>query len=178
MTSCQPRCTTDSRKDTGSSATPVRNRQLGSTLSHPVGLFLAGRSGVQETSVFSFQLLHDMHARLWTIVLFVVAHMLDSISRVREFTAMRKRYRSVPFIARSSLFPPQRMGLRCGSGKEARRRARKRAGLIRPPGLTGRCRAKATQSPLAKDKDVVLDVSPPALRSLTIDGKLSFCKQD
>ena len=35
-----------------------------------------------------------MHARLWTIVLFVVAHMLDSISRVREFTAMRKRYLS------------------------------------------------------------------------------------
>jgi hypothetical protein len=27
---------------------------------------------------------------------------------------------------------------------------------------------------IGKDKDVVLDVSPPALRSLTIDGKLSF----
>ena len=27
---------------------------------------------------------------------------------------------------------------------------------------------------IAKDKDVVLDVSPPALGSLTIDGKLSF----
>ena len=27
---------------------------------------------------------------------------------------------------------------------------------------------------IAKDKAVVLDVSPPALRSLTIDGKLSF----
>src|SRR5215469_11467584 len=27
---------------------------------------------------------------------------------------------------------------------------------------------------IAKDRDVVLDVSPPALRSLTIEGKLSF----
>ena len=27
---------------------------------------------------------------------------------------------------------------------------------------------------IAKDMNVVLDVSPPALRSLTIDGKLSF----
>jgi cell migration-inducing and hyaluronan-binding protein len=27
---------------------------------------------------------------------------------------------------------------------------------------------------IAKDKNVVLDVTPPALRSLTIDGKLSF----
>ena len=48
----------------------------------------------KETSVFSFQLLHDMHARLWTIVLFVVAQMLESISRSRGFTAMRKRYLS------------------------------------------------------------------------------------
>ena len=34
--------------------------------------------------------------------------------------------------------------------------------------------AQATRSPLQKDKDVVLDVSPPALGGLTIDGKLSF----
>ena len=27
---------------------------------------------------------------------------------------------------------------------------------------------------IAKDKDVILDVSPPALSGLTIDGKLSF----
>src|SRR5690606_1261461 len=27
---------------------------------------------------------------------------------------------------------------------------------------------------IARDKDIVLDVSPPALRSLTIEGKLSF----
>ena len=30
------------------------------------------------------------------------------------------------------------------------RRARKRAGLVRPPGLAGRYQSKATQSPLAK----------------------------
>ncbi len=27
---------------------------------------------------------------------------------------------------------------------------------------------------IGRDRDIVLDVSPPALRSLTIDGKLSF----
>ena len=43
-----------------------------------------------------------------------------------------------------------------------------------PPGQTDACPAQVTRSPLPAGKDVVLDVSPPALGSLTIDGKLSF----
>ena len=48
------------------------------------------------------------------------------------------------------------------------------AGPILPPGQTTRCPSQATRSPLGRDKDVVLDVSPPALRGLSIDGKLTF----
>ena len=48
------------------------------------------------------------------------------------------------------------------------------AGPIQPPGPTRRCQPKTPLSPLAEDMNVVLDVSPPALRSLTINGKLSF----
>ena len=57
---------------------------------------------------------------------------------------------------------------------QERRRPGRRAGLILPPGQTDACPAQATRSPLQEGKDVVLDVSPPALGSLTIDGKLSF----
>ena len=55
-----------------------------------------------------------------------------------------------------------------------RRRPGRRAGLILPPGRTGRCQPQATRSPLHETRNVLLDVSPPALGSLTIDGKLSF----
>ena len=55
-----------------------------------------------------------------------------------------------------------------------RRRPGRRAGLILPPGRTGRCHAAGDKVTIAEGKDVVLDVSPPALGSLTIDGKLSF----
>ena len=122
---------------------------------------------------FSFQLLHDMHARLWTIVLFVGAHMLDSISRVREFTAMRKRYRS--FL---SLLVPAFFLLSGWSSVEGQEKGpsagKESAGLIRPPGLTGRCQAKATQSPLPKTWTLSSMSVRRQLRSLTIDGKLSF----
>ena len=52
--------------------------------------------------------------------------------------------------------------------------ASRRTGLIRPPGPTARCRSQATRSPLRRDKEVILDVSPPALGGLSIDGKLTF----
>ena len=55
-----------------------------------------------------------------------------------------------------------------------RRRPGRRTGLILPPGQTARCQSQATRSPLQKTRKCVLDVSPPALGSLTIDGKLSF----
>ena len=55
-----------------------------------------------------------------------------------------------------------------------RRRPGRRAGLILPPGRTGRCPPLATRSPLHETRASLLDVSPPALGSLTIDGKLSF----
>ena len=48
------------------------------------------------------------------------------------------------------------------------------AGLILPPGLTRRCPAKDAVVTIGRDMDVVLDVSPPALHGLTINGKLSF----
>ena len=43
-----------------------------------------------------------------------------------------------------------------------------------PPGLTRRCPRKDAAVTIDRDMDVVLDVSPPALRGLTINGKLSF----
>ena len=55
-----------------------------------------------------------------------------------------------------------------------RRRPGRRAGLILPPGQTGKVPVAGDKVTIAKGKDVVLDVSPPALGSLTIDGKLSF----
>ena len=55
-----------------------------------------------------------------------------------------------------------------------RRRPGRRAGLILPPGQTARCQRAGDKVTIAAGKDVVLDVSPPALGSLTIDGKLSF----
>ena len=38
--------------------------------------------------------------------------------------------------------------------------------------------AKGAAVTIGKDMNVVLDVSPPALRSLTIDGKLSFANNE
>ena len=52
--------------------------------------------------------------------------------------------------------------------------ALRRAGPIRRRGPTARCRGAGDAVTIARDKDIVLDVSPPALRSLTINGKLSF----
>ena len=48
------------------------------------------------------------------------------------------------------------------------------AGLILPRGLTRRCPAKTPLSPSGRDMNVVLDVTPPELHGLTINGKLSF----
>ena len=48
------------------------------------------------------------------------------------------------------------------------------AGLMQPPGLTRRCPAKTPLSPLSTGMNVILDVTPPALHGLTINGKLSF----
>ena len=45
---------------------------------------------------------------------------------------------------------------------------------MQPPGLTRRCPAKDAVVTIEKDMNVVLDVSPPPLHSLTINGKLSF----
>ena len=47
-------------------------------------------------------------------------------------------------------------------------------GPIPRPGRTARCRSLATRSTIGHDKDVILDVSPPALAGLSIDGKLTF----
>ena len=57
--------------------------------------------------------------------------------------------------------------------KEDRRPPGRTTGLIRPPGQTEGASA-GDKVTIATGKEVVLDVSPPALGSLTIDGKLSF----
>ncbi len=48
---------------------------------------------------------------------------------------------------------------------------------MQPPGLTRRYPGKDAVVTIEKDMNVVLDVSPPPLRSLTINGKLSFAGQ-
>ena len=85
-----------------------------------LGILVArlGRLGIPKTSVFSFRLLHDIHAKLRTIILFVVAPMLDSISRLGEFYCYANTLSLISSIARSGLFTPQRMGPRCGSGEK------------------------------------------------------------
>ena len=47
-------------------------------------------------------------------------------------------------------------------------------GPIPPPGRIARFRPPATRSTIGKDQQVILDVSPPALGGLSIDGKLTF----
>ena len=58
--------------------------------------------------------------------------------------------------------------------KDSRRPPSRRVGLILPPGRTDKCPRAGDKVTIAADKDVVLDVSPPALSGVTIDGKLSF----
>ena len=48
------------------------------------------------------------------------------------------------------------------------------AGLMQPPGLDKKVPGKDAVVTIDKDMDVVLDVSPPPLHGLTINGKLSF----
>ena len=48
------------------------------------------------------------------------------------------------------------------------------AGLILAPGRTARCRPRVTRSSSARTGTSILDVSPPALGGLSIDGKLTF----
>ena len=55
-----------------------------------------------------------------------------------------------------------------------RRRPSRRAGPILPPGQTSKVPAAGDKVTIGRDKEVILDVSPPALGGLTINGKLSF----
>ena len=103
--------------------------------------------------------------------------MLDTLFRVREFTAMRRRYRSFLPLLLPALFilsgwayvagqekTPSGKGL---SGKETR---------WSDPATWPDRKVPATGDAvtIGRDMNVVLDVSPPALRSLTVDGRLSF----
>ena len=55
-----------------------------------------------------------------------------------------------------------------------RRRPSRRTGLIPTPGQTARCPIAGDKVTIGRDKEVILDVSPPALGGLSIDGKLTF----
>src|SRR5215216_7060714 len=99
--------------------------------------------------------------------------MLDSISRVREFTAMRKRYRSFFPLLLPALFILS--GWAYVAGKEKTPSAGKETRWSDPAAWPDRkVPRKGDAVTIGRDMNVVLDVSPPALRSLTIDGKLSF----
>ena len=61
-----------------------------------------------------------------------------------------------------------------GRRHRSRTRCGRCAGPIRPPGRAARCRREGDAVTIARDLEVILDVAPPALRSLTVEGKLSF----
>ena len=87
---------------------------------------------------------------------------------------MRKHSLFVPFVAGSSLFRPRRI---CGHSRRGKR-------LRRPAGNAGhgatatwpdkKVPAKDANVVIDRDMNVVIDVTPPALHGLTINGKLSF----
>src|SRR4051812_34281079 len=99
--------------------------------------------------------------------------MLDSVCRVRELVSMRKRHR---------LFLPLLVpvffllgGWPYVEGQEKTSSAGKESRWSDPATWPGRkVPAKGDAVTIGRDMNVVLDVSPPTLRSLTIDGKLSF----
>jgi cell migration-inducing and hyaluronan-binding protein len=99
--------------------------------------------------------------------------MLDSISRGREFTAMQRRYRVFLSLLVPALFLLS--GWTYVAGQEKKSSAANGTRWSDPATWPDRkVPAKADAVTIGRDMNVVLDVSPPALRSLTIDGKLSF----
>ena len=87
---------------------------------------------------------------------------------------MRKRYRS--FLL-SLLFPALLLlGLCADVGAQQGSASRAKGALWSDPATwpNGKVPAAGDKVTIARGKDVVLDVSPPALHGLTIDGKLSF----
>src|SRR6185503_634899 len=99
--------------------------------------------------------------------------MLDSVSGVREFTAMRKRYRLFFSLLVTALFFLS--GWAYVAGQEKKPSAGNGTRWSDPATWPDRkVPAKGDAVTIGRDMNVVLDVSPPALRSLTIDGKLSF----
>src|SRR5215471_14151223 len=120
----------------------------------------------------SFQLSHDLR-QLWTIARYVVFAKDGKCFGVREFTAMRMNYRL--FL---SLFLPV-LFLLGGSavvGGQKESSSAGRGGRWSDPATWSdkRVPAEGAAVTIGRDMEVVLDVSPPALRSLTIEGKLSF----
>src|SRR6187431_765839 len=99
--------------------------------------------------------------------------MLDSVSGVWEFTAMRRRYRLFfPLLVTALFFLS---GWAYVAGQEKKPSAGNGTRWSDPATWPDRkVPGKGDAVTIGRDKDVVLDVSPPALRSLTIDGKLSF----
>src|SRR5215203_717745 len=99
--------------------------------------------------------------------------MLDSLSRVREFTVMRKRCRSFLLLLVPAFFLLGGWGY--VAGQEKKSSAGNGTRWSDPATWPDRkVPGKGDAVTIAKDKAVVLDVSPPALRSVTIDGTLSF----
>src|SRR4030095_16303127 len=96
----------------------------------------------------------------------------EFISRSRRFNAMRIRYLS--FL--SLLFPAFFLLSGCASVEAQQSRpAGNGQNWSSPANWPDRkVPVKGDAVTIAKDMNVVLDVSPPELRSLTIEGKLSF----
>ena len=120
----------------------------------------------------SFQLSHDLR-QLWTIALYVVFAKDGQFFGVRGFTAMRMNYRL--FL---SLFLPV-LFLLGGSavvGGQKESSSAGKGGRWSDPATWSDKKVPAAGAAvtIGRDMEVVLDVSPPALRSLTINGKLSF----
>src|SRR5678815_400041 len=112
------------------------------------------------------------YARPWTITRFVVSHTRESISRSRRFSAMR--IRCLSFL--SLLVPAFLILSGCASIEAQQSRpagnGKNWSSAATWPG--GKVPVKGDAVTITKDMNVVLDVTPPELRSLTIEGKVSF----
>src|SRR5712671_1771088 len=113
-----------------------------------------------------------IYARPWT-TRFFVAQTWESISRSRGFNAMRINYR----LFLSVLVPAFLIltGYAVVKAQNVNSSAVKGGRWSDPATWSGKkVPGEGSAVTIDKDMEVVLDVSPPALRSLTINGKLSF----
>src|SRR5215510_5308606 len=101
---------------------------------------------------------------------FVVSQTRESISRSRRFNAMR-RIHYLSFL--SLLFPAFFLLSGCATVEAQQSPSAKASNWSNPATWPDKkVPGKDAAVAIGKDMNVILDVSPPALRSLTIEGKL------